>query len=159
MLRSNLWTSKGLVNDAIGIVTDIVYGPNESPRTSMPAAIMMRWDNYTGPCLTNELFPLTPVTRHWTDKGVNCTRTQFPICLAWAITIHKSQGMTLTKAVIDIGEKEYAPGLTYVAFSRVKTWDGIAVDPPFTYRRLQAIRNSAKLTMRIAEENRLAKLK
>ena len=51
--------------------------------------------------------------------------TQFPLRLAWAITIHKSQGMTFTQAVIDMGTGAFAPGQAYVALSRCTTMEGI----------------------------------
>ena len=54
-----------------------------------------------------------------------CTRKQFPLSLAYTVTIHKSQGLTLPLAVIDIGSKEFSSGLTYVALSRVKNLNDI----------------------------------
>jgi ATP-dependent DNA helicase PIF1 len=51
--------------------------------------------------------------------------TQFPLRLAWAVTIHKSQGQTYTKAVIDLGSGAFAPGQTYVALSRITSLDGL----------------------------------
>lgn len=53
------------------------------------------------------------------------TFTQYPVRLAWAITIHKSQGKTFDNAVIDIGRGTFAPGQLYVALSRCRTFDGL----------------------------------
>jgi len=50
---------------------------------------------------------------------------QIPLILAWAVTIHKSQGATLESAEIDIGNNIFAHGQTYVALSRVKSLDGL----------------------------------
>jgi ATP-dependent DNA helicase PIF1 len=50
---------------------------------------------------------------------------QFPLCLAWAVTIHKIQGSSLSHAQIDIGSSIFEYGQTYVALSRVKTMDGL----------------------------------
>lgn len=60
---------------------------------------------------------------------------------------------------MDFGEREFSCGLTYVALSRIKSWSLVAVDPPIGFQRLQAIGKSAQLKLRIAEEERLSKLR
>ncbi|AOM77643.1 helix-turn-helix domain-containing protein [Pedobacter steynii] len=52
------------------------------------------------------------------------TFTQYPLKLAWAITVHKSQGLTFDRAIIDIGSA-FAPGQIYVALSRLRSLDGL----------------------------------
>jgi nucleoside-triphosphatase THEP1 len=76
-----------------------------------------KWENirYVLNDVTNEI-----------EEEILGSYTQYPIKLAWAITIHKSQGLTFEKAVIDIG-RAFAPGQVYVALSRLKSLKGLVL--------------------------------
>lgn len=63
--------------------------------------------------------------------------TQFPLRLAWAVTIHKSQGQTFENVCIDIGRGTFAPGQLYVALSRCTTLSGISLRAPLSLRHIQ----------------------
>ena len=63
-------------------------------------------------------------------KDVVAEFTQFPLRLAWAVTIHKSQGKSYDAAVVDLGPRTFAPGQTYVALSRLTALDGLYLTRP-----------------------------
>ena len=83
------------------------------------------------------MVPIFRQTTEWSKRGAVLRRTQFPLVLAYAITIHKSQGLTVEKAVLNISEADFAPGLTYVAVSRVKSLNGLMFEEPFDLQGLQ----------------------
>ena len=62
------------------------------------------------------------------------TYKQIPVRLAWAVTIHKSQGKTFDKIIIDLGRGAFEHGQTYVALSRCRTLQGIVLRNPLTPR-------------------------
>ncbi len=74
---------------------------------------------------SNKMIIASPEDWKYEDNGVvRATITQIPLRLAWAITIHKSQGMTLDAAEIDLGDA-FEPGMGYVALSRVRSLTGL----------------------------------
>jgi len=62
--------------------------------------------------------------------------TQYPLRLAWAVTIHKSQGKTFGKVIVDIGSGAFAHGQTYVALSRCTNFEGLILKRPILKRHI-----------------------
>lgn len=77
---------------------------------------------------TNIKYSLNPQTKEITEE-VEGTFRQYPIRLAWAITIHKSQGLTFERAIID-ANASFAHGQVYVALSRCKSLQGLVLSSP-----------------------------
>lgn len=76
MLKTNLWTAKGLVNGAFGTVQDICYESASRPPFDQPLAVFVKFDNYTGPTYGNTgCVPIAAVTKYFTEKNVTCIRT------------------------------------------------------------------------------------
>ena len=106
----------------MGTVQDIIFKEDQGP-PSLPIAVLISFDNYKGPTITSleseRVVPIVPIRRIWNGKSkVFCSCMQVPICLAWTITMHKSQDLTLRKAKIDLGDKEFTAGLSFVAAAR-----------------------------------------
>jgi ATP-dependent DNA helicase PIF1 len=98
MLLWNINISVGLVNGSTGIVKEFIYEDNHVA-PNLPTYIIIHFDDYTGPpFFTGEgqekWVPVEPETFKWGGKDEDDHfRKQFPICLAWALTTWKSQGM------------------------------------------------------------------
>ena len=120
-MTSNIWTKYGLVNGANRYIRDILFDEIQT----LPHTVFIEFENYTGPKFFCEndhrknWIPINPLTIYNCSFGG--TRQNFPLRLAYALTIHKSQGQTLEKVVIDLGKTEQSLGLTFVALSRVKS--------------------------------------
>jgi ATP-dependent exoDNAse (exonuclease V) alpha subunit len=109
------------VNGTIGTIhalkeDNIEVKIEENGKNEIVAVPKERWENvkYELDSDTNEL-----------KQSVLGVLTQYPLRLAWAITIHKSQGMTFDRVNIDFSRSPFAHGQTYVALSRCRTIDGI----------------------------------
>ena len=120
----------------------------------------MKFDNYRGPSISESMSACVPICRITiTSQSLDGLheRQQLPLKLAWAMTIHKSQGLTLSKAWIDIGRSERTAGISYVGISRVRALSSCILEP-MTFERLTTIRKSVNLKFRLEEEKRLDKL-
>ncbi|KAK3931961.1 ATP-dependent DNA helicase [Frankliniella fusca] len=146
MLRHNLWTSRGLVNGAVGKVHDILYDCTDD---DFPCVILCDFPLYTGPAFIpgTKIVPIRPMLKSFALKEEKCTRYQFPITLCYAMSIHKAQGMTLDKVVVNIGDKEFALGLAYVGLTRARCLNDIIISP-FVYDRMKLVNNHKSLAQR-----------
>ena len=155
MLTMNLWASVGLCNGASGTIVDIIYAKDHHP-PDLPIAVLVKFDEYRGPnfCSIPFCVPIPPVTASVNIDNKTLERQQLPLTLAWALTIHKSQGMTLEKAWVDIGKKECTLGITYVALSHARNLTSLVIEP-MTYDRLSSIKKMQSLSYRLQEEKRL----
>ena len=109
MLRRNINTSLGLVNGAIGTV--IAIGAHK---------ITVKFDHM------NTDYEVEKVkSRFLVMRRVYVYREQFPLILAYAVTIHKCQGLSLDCAIMDLSDKVFNSGMAYVALSRVRSLDGV----------------------------------
>jgi ATP-dependent DNA helicase PIF1 len=109
------------VNGSIGTVTKIdstVWVEVDGETHQVQPAV---WEKYR--------YSYSPITKSL-KKDIVAEFTQFPLRLAWAVTIHKSQGKTYDRAIIDLGERSFAPGQTYVALSRISELDGLYLTRP-----------------------------
>ena len=90
----NLWADIGLCDGATGTIVDFIYVSNQQP-PDLPIAIILKFNDYTGPSLTNRIpgcVPICPICN--TLDGLQ-ERQQLPLKIAWVITIHKNRGLTL----------------------------------------------------------------
>ena len=139
MIATNIDVSDGLTNCAVGTVVNIIT----VEITGEMKTILVEFDNDNVGCeakcrslyryCNHNAVPIEkaqvtfPVNR--TKQSLQETRKQFPLTLAWAVTIHKCQGLTLPQIVMDMTptKETFTAGQAYVAFSRVCTHEELHI--------------------------------
>ncbi|KAK3932312.1 LOW QUALITY PROTEIN: ATP-dependent DNA helicase [Frankliniella fusca] len=137
MLRKNINVSRGLVNGALGVIKHIVFEKGKKPPL-LPLCILVKFETVTLSDLNIQYVPIIPVVSTWYRTGVLCSRSQLPVSLCWACTIHKAQGLTLSSMVLDVGASEFALGLFYVALSRVPDKNSLCLVMSLSLDRLNS---------------------
>ena len=122
-IKNDYSGEKKFFNGKIGTVSSLsndkimVQFPDKSTEVEVEA---YEWEN--------KQFKLNEKTAE-IEENVKGRFKHYPLRLAWAITIHKSQGLTFTKAIIDL-QHTFAPGQIYVALSRLTSLDGLILTRP-----------------------------
>ncbi|KAE9591059.1 putative DNA helicase [Lupinus albus] len=118
MLVKNMHIQEGLVNGATGTVVELVKSVNVNdvcPDNLLP---IVKFDS-------GKVLKIKPEEWHVMDGDkIVATRKQIPLILAWALSIHKCQGMTLDKACINLS-RAFGCGMVYTSLSRIRSADGL----------------------------------
>ncbi|GHU67339.1 helicase [Bacteroidia bacterium] len=143
-VKNDTSPEKRFYNGKIGKITriedDLIYVLCSNEAEEIVVTPML-WEN-----VKYELDTQTDAIR----EAVEGSFEQYPLKLAWAITIHKSQGLTFERAVID-AQSSFAHGQVYVALSRCKTLEGMVLRTPIRHRSIINDSTVSSFTQRIEQ--------
>jgi len=122
MLRRNVCTIDGLVNNAMGTIVGFEWAEGQRILGLQPCGIRILFDDQKVGRQTRGTTDLVATTIRASTSRFN---GKDPVVLAWAVTMHKVQGISLDKAVIDCGSDIFDHGQAYTALSRVRMLEGV----------------------------------
>jgi ATP-dependent exoDNAse (exonuclease V) alpha subunit len=152
LLTSNVCVQLGLTNGTPGRVMGCVFFTENEKEIPV---VLVNFPSYTGTqgCLDqerfgpNKVFPVMPITREWQGTPTaTWSRTMVPLMPAYGMSIHKAQGQTLDKVMLNLAKQERSGGLSYTGFSRVQTLDDLAFWPMPSIERLNAFSRKINYT-------------
>lgn len=129
MMLKNTYQKEGVINGSLGVIREF------AKKTNYP---IVEFNNGAILTIAPEIWALEKFDVEKREIVTEAEMSQVPLLLAWAITIHKSQGMTLDKVQCDLS-KVFADGQIYVALSRVRTLEGLHIDG-LDFNRIKASR-------------------
>lgn len=117
MMLKNTYQKDGIINGSTGIVVDF------SNKKHYP---VVEFENGIRLTISPDVWEISTFNYNSGELEILATMTQIPLNLAWAITVHKSQGMTLDKAECDL-KNSFVEGQVYVALSRIRDINGLFI--------------------------------
>lgn len=141
-----------MFNGALGAFHNIIWTEYDDALHDPPFAVLVAFESYTGPSFQDRngarLVPIFRSRREFFYQNSVCYRSRFLLTLAYAIAVHKSQGITVGRAVLNISGREFSPELSYVAVSRLT-----AMGLQFLKRELCALHVSRTRTLGVADQS------
>lgn len=167
MMTTNVDTCDGLTNSATGTVTGFLpQHPdpfNPQFNNYRPKYVLVHFDEHrVGEKLRSKLHRIlsdeisTPISVHEVTvkhRKITAKRTQFPLTLAWGVTIHKAQGRTVDNLVISM-KGTFKAGQMYTALSRVKTKEGLYILGEFQSSKIISATKTVKEMERIRKDSK-----
>ena len=156
-ITTNILKEAGITNGTMCTVKEIVYTDGKVP-PQLPVAVLVHIPDYKGPSYSEteeKIVPIVPIRRQFNYRKKNCSREMIPLQPGYALTIHRAQDASYPfKVIVNLGEKDFALGLSYVALSRCTKISNLALTPFPNWTRFRDIPKKPAFNAREAEDQR-----